>query len=328
MDNNYEIKDTAFEAESKKAGGKKPIVIAICILLAITVVAFAVGGIYFVVRNSKSHVTIVKMLEDGKYSEAIKLYEEKYGLGNGDTDLIGAIEDRLFAIEDDYYNGEITYNSAIKELETIRAMGIKDIEESLQKTESYVLGNVSDSSGSGAIRQEAPSVNLGSEPLPSVATPTSGSPTISSATTLYGDVLPMSDVNSARSFGANKTIDGYYDSCWCVNTPNTGAAGASIRYDLSSTSTVNGVMIVNGNLYQPQDNLFSKNGQIKSFTLTFSDGSSQSFTASFNGNASSSFQTFYLSEPVVTDSITLTVDSGYVGSKFTTNVCLGEFKVF
>ena len=78
----------------------------------------------------------------------------------------------------------------------------------------------------------------------------------------------------------------------------------------------------------PYDDLYSLNGQVKTFTLTFSDGTSQTFTANYNYNASSSWQTFRLSKPVATDYVILTVQSGYSGSKFTTNVCLGEFAVF
>ena len=113
----------------------------------------------------------------------------------------------------------------------------------------------------------------------------------------------------------------------CLHTSNTGAAGAKIRFNLAGRSTVSGITIVNGNLYQPYDNLYSKNGQINSFTLTFSDGTSQTFNANFN-YASSSPQVIYLDHPVQTDYVILTVNSGHVGTKFTTNVCLGEFGVF
>lgn len=333
MDNNLNLQNEQPVMTAEKKGmSNKPIIIALSIIIAVSVIAIAVVGVFLVVKNGVSHKEIVRSLESGKYSEARKIFEDKYGFGNSDEELTGVLEDRLVAMQNDYLNGDITYTSAMKEIEVIRDMGIEELEDALADAEAYIKGNGTSadkqSSGSANVRQEAPDVNLGSEPLPEAPKTSSSAPSIVSATTLNGEVLPMSDVNSARSFGANKAIDGYYDSCWCVNTPNTGAAGASIRFNLAQRSTVSGFMLVNGNLYHPYDNLFSKNGQIKSFTLTFSDGSSQTFQASFNGAASSTPQEFYLSNPVQTDYVTLTVQSGYVGSKFTTNVCLGEFDVF
>ncbi len=334
MDNNPNFQnEQPVMTSAKKGMSNKPIIIALCIIIAVSIISVAVVGVFLAVKSGASHKEIVRSLEAGKYSEARKIFEDKYGYGNADDELTGVLEDRLVAMQNDYLDGDITYTSAMKEIEVIRNMGIEELEDALSQAEAYIEGNEGNidspnNQSANTSRQEAPNVNLGSEPLPEAPKASSSAPRITSATTLNGEVLAMSDVNAARSFGANKTIDGYYDSCWCVNTPNTGAAGASIRFNLAERSTVSGFTLVNGNLYQPYDNLYSKNGQIKSFTLTFSDGSSQTFTASFNGSASSTPQEFYLSNPVQTDYVTLTVQSGYVGSKFTTNVCLGEFNVF
>lgn len=336
MDNDFNVQnDQPVMTSAKKGISNKPVIIALCIIIAVSIVSVAVVGVFLAVKSGVSHKEIVRSLEAGKYSEARKIFEDKYGYGNSDDELTGVLEDRLVAMQNEYLDGEITYTSAMKEIEVIRNMGIEELDDALAQAEAYIEGNEGNiasgdkqSANKNVSRQEAPDVNLGSEPLPEAPKVSSSAPRITSATTLNGEVLAMSDVNAARSFGANKTIDGYYDSCWCVNTPNTGAAGASIRFNLAQRSTVSGVTLVNGNLYQPYDNLYSKNGQVKSFTLTFSDGSTQTFTASFNGSASSTPQEFYLSNPVETDYITLTVQSGYVGSKFTTNVCLGEFNVF
>jgi hypothetical protein len=167
---------------------------------------------------------------------------------------------------------------------------------------------------------------LNTEPVPE--TTYSTNPKIVSATTLKGTVLEESNVNTARSFGAKKTIDGYYDSCWCVNTSTTGGAGAQIRFNLSEKSRVNGFMMVNGNLFQPETEIFRSNGQVKNFTLTFSDGTSKSFTATYNEYASGEFEEFQFNSPVITDYIILTVNSGYVGQKFTENVAIGEVNVY
>lgn len=300
----------------------KPVIIALCVIITLLIAVIGVVGVFIAYKNSVSYEDIVVALENGKYTEACSLYEKKYGYGNTDNELTGALEDRLIALEDEFVNGEVTYNKAIKEIETIREMGIKKLQEALDKAEGTIVA-----AEESTTKKEAPQVNLVTEPLPEVP-PVSRSPYIKSATTLNGTVLGASDVNAARSFGANKAIDGYFDSCWCVNTANAGAAGASIRFDLGQRSLVTGIMLVNGNLYHSYDGLFHKNGQIESFTLTFSDGTKQSFYADFNSSASDGYQTIYLDYPVETDYITLTVDSGYVGTSYTTNVCLGEFKVF
>ena len=332
MDNNLEY-ETQPVTTAQNSNSKKPIIIALCIIIAVAILSIVVAGIFLVAKNTVSHKDIVRALEEGRYSEASSIFEDKYGYGSSDSELAGVLGDRLVALQNDYQAGLITYTSANKEIETIRAMGIASLDDALKQAEAFINNtdvqqNAAVNNGVQTTRKDAPEVNLGSEPLPSVKQSySSNTPSIVSATTLKGEVLAMSDVNAARSFGANKAIDGYYDSCWCVNTKQTGAAGASIRFDLSGRGTVNGVTIVNGNLYQPYNNLYSKNGQINTFTLTFSDGSTQTFSASFN-NASSTPQVIYLDRPVQTDYIILTVQSGHVGSKFPTNVCLGEFGVF
>ena len=157
---------------------------------------------------------------------------------------------------------------------------------------------------------------------------TYASPVMSYATTVRGDVLEGSNVNSNRSFGADKLIDGYADTCWCVNTESDGGVGATVTIVLRETSLVSGIGIINGNLYMPQDDIYRSNGQLRDFTLTFSDNSTMRFTASNNSNASNNYQYFAFSSPVVTDRITLRVDSAYVGEKYTTNVCIGEITVY
>ena len=152
-------------------------------------------------------------------------------------------------------------------------------------------------------------------------------PEIVSAVTLNGSVLVSSNVDNTRSFGAEKTIDNQYDTCWCVNTAN-GGIGAEIRFNLAKTSSVNGFMMINGNLYMPETDIYRSNGQVKEFTLTFSDGSSKSFIAEYNSDASSNFEYFEFDSPVVTDYIILTVNSSYVGQKYSENVAIGEVDIY
>ncbi len=329
MDNNLEY-ETQPIATTDNSNSKKPIIIALCIIIAVAILSIVVAGVFLVAKNTVSHKDIVRALEEGKYSEASNIFEDKYGYGSSDGELAGVLSDRLVALQNDYQAGLITYTSAKKEIETIRAMGISSLDDALTQAEEFINSTDVQQSGDTAntTRKDPPATVLTNETYKTQDYQSGGNPQIVSATTLKGEVLAMSDVNAARSFGANKAIDGYYDSCWCVNTTSTGAAGASIRFDLAGRSTVSGVTIVNGNLYHPEDYLYSKNGQINTFTLTFSDGSSQTFSASYNGSASREPQVIYLDRPVQTDYVTLTVQSGHVGSKFTTNVCLGEFGVF
>ena len=160
------------------------------------------------------------------------------------------------------------------------------------------------------------------------ATAPPAAPVISRATTETGDVLQNSNASSNRSFGADRALDGDPLTCWCVNTTAEGGAGASIRFVLQEETVVTGFRIINGNLYEPTDRLFQKNGQLCQFTLTFSNGEKQTFTASQNTSGTPFYETFNFDKPITTGSILLTVESVYPGYKFKTNVCLGEFDVF
>ncbi len=152
-------------------------------------------------------------------------------------------------------------------------------------------------------------------------------PKILRAVTLTGQELGSSNISSTRRFDASQAIDGNPESCWCVNTAKKGGLGARIKFELKNSSSVSGVKIINGNIYSPQDRLYENNGQIKNFTLYFSDGSSKSFAASFN-NATADYEYFTFGETVVTDYIILVVGDGYPGFKFGENVCIGEFDVY
>ena len=149
-----------------------------------------------------------------------------------------------------------------------------------------------------------------------------------SADTLSGTVLGSSNIASARRFDASMVIDGDGETCWCVNTDEAAGAGGSLRLNLSGRATVSGVRLVNGNMLQMEESLYLSNGQAREFRLTFSDGSFQTFRARKNDVGADYYQTFYLEQPVETDSVTLTVLSGYEGAKYPNNVCIGEINVF
>ncbi len=153
-------------------------------------------------------------------------------------------------------------------------------------------------------------------------------PVISAAFTVNGIVLPASNVNAERTFDADSAADGDFDTCWCVNTESLGGGGAEIRFELEQKCIINGVMLVNGNVFLPEEDLFRRNGQVKNFTLTFSDGTTKAFTASYDDTGAGEYQYFYLDAPVSTEYVLLTVDNGYEGEKFPYNVCIAEFNVF
>lgn len=300
------------KTKQKSGGGKKAGIIIAVILALVLLIGVIVAAVLLITSQGNTPDKITKALADGRYSTAIELYDDKYGDGKTDNKLNEALIIRLCAIEDDYRDGKISYDAAKKEIEIIKEMNIPDIADDIEKTEEYVNNLIE-----GTTQEPVTDNDI----LP-------GKPVIASAVTLNGVVLAASNTNAARSFGPEKTHDGYYDSCWCVNTTSTGGAGASIRFNLQQKATVKGVKLVNGNLYMPEDDIFKSNGQVKTFTLTFSDGTRKTFTASYNSSASSAYETFTFDTPVNTDYIILTVDSGYAGAKYTTNVCIGEFAAF
>ena len=157
------------------------------------------------------------------------------------------------------------------------------------------------------------------------------------------DAIPFVRVSSsanqpAGSYGRTYTPDNAADgdpaTCWMA-AGGQGGAGNWIRFEFDGVKTVTGVALLNGNCWdgyyngaQVGKDLYYINGRICSFTLTFSNGESVVLTA--NDVLSENFfdNLFYLPHPVDTSYIELRVDTGYVGSKWNTVVCLAEFRAF
>lgn len=330
---------------------KKPVMIILVAVFAFLLCAIGVvaGVLLFTSQDHSEEIT--DLLKKGECDEAYDLYIDKYGKGKSNEKLEDALLARLLDIEDEYRDKDITQKRALEEVDTIKKMDIDAIEDDVKTTRDYIeklyasSNNNSSSSNSGNSNSNSGSNNNNSssnsqqnsggyinqnDTIPPEELPAefiSDTPYISNASTLVGSVLPASNEDSRRSFGADKAIDGAYDSCWCVNTSSSGGAGAKIKFTLTNKSYVHGIKIINGNNFHPYENIYSSNGQVKSFTLTFSDGSSKTFTASYN-YANNAFETFPFNTPVATDYIILTVNSGFTGSKYTQNVCLGEFAVY
>lgn len=326
-----------FISQNKKKSNNVKYAVLFSVIAVLLVVSVLLG---FMLLKPEKHTKIITMLENGQYNKAYDSYIDVYGRGKYDDKLIDALKIRINDLKDSFDDGMMDTDEISEEIDVIDSMKIKEINNQLDELRSYVNNNSVDDVTEATTTKaeentEAPvttNKNVTDEVLekePIEDEYVSNSPEIVSAQTLYGDVLPSSNVNINRSFGAEKTIDGYYDSCWCVSTDQQGGAGGEIRYNLSEKSIVSGVKLVNGNLYMPvEEELYLINGQVKNFTLTFSDGTRKYFTASYNGTASNNFEYFNFDEPVSTEYIILTVDSGYPGEYYSWNVCLGEFDVF
>ena len=136
---NSQLNNQPGNNQSPKKSGKKSAIIVLCIILAVALGGAGIGvGSHFLSENSKGYEAVVASLEEGKYSEALQVYEDKYGYGNSDMELNDALVQRLLEIEDEFLEGEISYNKAIKEVETIGSMGIIAIEDDVAKTLLYV----------------------------------------------------------------------------------------------------------------------------------------------------------------------------------------------
>lgn len=137
-----------------------------------------------------------------------------------------------------------------------------------------------------------------------------------------------------RSYGAQMAADGDFNTCWMVAGKQDGI-GNWIELQFDAPTAVSGIQLLNGNgwdgYYQGQKvqrDLFSLNGRVRDFTLTFSDGSARTFTARDVREETFGANRFFFDEPITTTSIRLTIDSGYSGSKWTTVCCLSEIAAF
>lgn len=154
----------------------------------------------------------------------------------------------------------------------------------------------------------------------------SSQPEIRSVRTVSGSpFIPPSDGDTGLYTPA-KAADSDKTTCWSVTTDVDGGAGARIKFDLGTLSKVSGIKLVNGCGADAEH--LANYGQICAFTLIFSDGSTKAFTASFNDGSSEEYEVFTFPSPVNTSSVTLMVNSGYIGLSETRNVCLSEFEVF
>lgn len=121
---------------------------------------------------------------------------------------------------------------------------------------------------------------------------------VSASSTLRGDV---------KSHDVWNLLDDDKNTNWCEGASGFGI-GETIQFDFKDTYQLHNVRIRGGN--RASERLFYVNGRPRDLTLTFSDGTSMSFRLT---DAMES-QDMPLSEPVMTSSLTITIDSVYEGS--------------
>ncbi len=113
-------------------------------------------------------------------------------------------------------------------------------------------------------------------------------------------------------------MDGKLTTAWVEGVSGYGT-GESITLRLSSETLLTSITLHAG--YQKSASLYAKNCRPKGITVLFSDGSSRSFDLQ-DVNAA---QTLSLGQ-VVTDSVTVRIDSVYAGTKYQ-DTCISEIRL-
>ncbi len=119
--------------------------------------------------------------------------------------------------------------------------------------------------------------------------------------------LEESNYNIVHS--PERAIDGDLTTGWVEGVSGQGI-GESITLYFDGMYLVSGIEIYAG--YQKNNDVYNKNSRPKELYVEFSDGSGESYIL----NDINGVQTVQFTNPVVTDSITLRIDSVYLGSKY------------
>ncbi|MBO4458383.1 MAG: hypothetical protein J5802_11745 [Butyrivibrio sp.] len=163
-------------------------------------------------------------------------------------------------------------------------------------------------------------------------------------TLLYGryrdEKIKVTSVETSSELqpSANKTytgmnlVDGDYSTVWAEGVQGTGV-GETVTLHLDKKQLVYGVLICNG--YTENDKLFSENGTVTGAKVDFGsgkiceyemegyavEGADTEYLAGMNNNA------VELDEPVMTDTITITIKGAQKGEKYD-DTCLSEILVY
>ena len=122
--------------EGKKKTGKKPLIIAIVIV----VVALVGIGAYFFLNNmvrTNYANQVVEALQNQEYTEALAVFGDKIGDDNIEV-LETSLSQRLDTIKTEFRDGDIEYSVAVMELDTIRMFRIAGLSSKTSAVELYV----------------------------------------------------------------------------------------------------------------------------------------------------------------------------------------------
>ncbi len=119
---------------------------------------------------------------------------------------------------------------------------------------------------------------------------------------------------SARLLGGERQFDGDTKTGWAEGADGDGV-GEWFEISASSLQEVTGISILSG--YCKSEDLYYKNNRPKDVTVTLSDGSQYSYTLS---DECGSYQQLDFGSPRQTNSIRVTIDSVYGGTKWSDTV--------
>ena len=138
---------------SKMSKGKK---ILIGFLSLLTVIVVIAGIVAINVLNDPAQ-KIVSNLKNQDYVTARSLYQDNFRYGNK-SKLINQLNPYLDSLKDDFKNGKVTYEVAVKTLDTIDKMSITILEEKTSETREYIKllnnSNVAFNSGSALLDEK------------------------------------------------------------------------------------------------------------------------------------------------------------------------------
>ena len=138
--------------------------------------------------------------------------------------------------------------------------------------------------------------------------------------------------SNGKSYSGANLVDGDYSTVWVEGVSGVGI-GESVTLHLDKTQPVYGIVICNG--YTADYDLYSKNGTLASVKVDFGNGKVVEENVGGYGSeylegdylAEMNFNKIELGEPVMTDTITVTITSANVGMKYD-DTCVSEIRVY
>lgn len=146
------------------------------------------------------------------------------------------------------------------------------------------------------------------------------------------DATSELEAANGKNYSGDNLIDDDYSTVWVEGVSGVGL-GESVTMHLDKTQPVYGVVICNG--YTADYDLYSKNGTLASVKVDFGNGKVVEENVGGYGSeylegeylAEMNLNKIELPEPVLTDTITVTITSANVGSKYD-DTCVSEIRVY